>query len=150
MGQQQLLLVILVTVLVGIATVVAISTFSKSSTSLNIDAVRQDLIAISANTQTYLMKPEQFNGGGGSFIGFTFNKIAFPADEISEDGLHAKNGNGVYHIYSVSETEVGIWGEPTLEVGGPVDITTLVSDEDYFDMTVSKDNIVWNNVPSAD
>lgn len=40
MGQQQLLLVILVTIIVGIATVVAINTFSSAADSANLDAVR--------------------------------------------------------------------------------------------------------------
>ena len=148
MGQQQLLLVILVTVLVGIATVVAITVFDDASNSLNNDAVRQDLIAISASVQSYLQKPPMLGGGGGSFEGFTFDKIAFPAEEISDDGLHARNANGVYHIYSVSPTEVGLWGEPMMEVGGPIDISSLVSDSDYFDLVVTKDNITWNNTPN--
>ncbi|MDZ7715010.1 MAG: hypothetical protein U5J95_02240 [Balneolaceae bacterium] len=48
MGQQQLLLVILVTIIVGIATVVAINTFSSASDSANVDAVRGDLLNIAA------------------------------------------------------------------------------------------------------
>ena len=148
MGQQQLLLVILVTILVGIATVIAITVFSDSSTKLNNDAVRQDLIAISASVQTYFMKPEMLGGGGGTFDDFTLVKIAFPGDEFSPDGLHARNSNGVYHVYSVSTTEIGLWGEPLMEVGGPIDITTLVSDEDYFDVTIRKDTLIWNNAPN--
>lgn len=147
MGQQQLLLVILVTILVGIATVVAINIFGDASNKMNNDAVRQDLIAISASVQSYLLKPPMLGGGGGSFDGFTFQKIAFPAEEISADGLHARNANGVYHVYNVSSTEIGLWGEPMMEVGGPVDISTLVSDSDYYDMTVSKDTVIWNNTP---
>lgn len=148
MGQQQLLLVILVVVLVGIATVIAIIVFGNASNSLNNDAVRQDLIAISASVQGYLQKPPVLGGGGGSFEGFDFNKIGFPADEISADGMHARNANGVYHIYNITPTEVGLWGEPMLEVGGVVDITSLVSDSDYFDLVVTKNDLSWNNTPN--
>lgn len=148
MGQQQLLLVILVVILVGIATVIAIAVFGDASGSLNNDAVRQDLVSISASVQAYLQKPTMLGGGGGSFEGFDFNKIAFPAEEISDDGMHARNANGVYHIYSVTATEIGLWGEPMMEVGGPVDITSLVSDSDYYDLVVSKNDIVWENTPN--
>lgn len=148
MGQQQLLLVILVVVLVGIATVIAISVFGTASSSLNNDAVRQDLVSISASVQGYLQKPPMLGGGGGSFEGFDFNKIGFPADEISEDGMHARNANGVYHIYNVTPTEIGLWGEPMMEVGGPVDISSLVSDSDYFDLIVTKNDISWENIPN--
>ncbi|MFD2533286.1 hypothetical protein [Gracilimonas halophila] len=148
MGQQQLLLVILVVVLVGIATVIAITVFGDASSSLNNDAVRQDLITISASVQSYLQKPPMMGGGGGSFEGFDFTKIAFPAEEISDDGMHARNANGVYHIFSVSSTEVGLWGEPMMEVGGPVDISSLVSDSDYYELIVTKNDISWSNTPN--
>ena len=147
MGQQQLLLVILVTILVGIATVIAINVFGEASNSMNNDAVRQDLVAISVNVQSYLQKPPMLGGGGGSFEDFDFTKIAFPAEEISDDGMHARNANGVYHIYNVTPTEVGLWGEPMMEVGAPVDISSLVSDSDYYDLIVTKDDITWNNTP---
>jgi len=49
MGQQQLLLVILVTIIVGIATVVAINTFGAAADSANLDAVRQDMGSIAAS-----------------------------------------------------------------------------------------------------
>ncbi|MDZ7806938.1 MAG: hypothetical protein U5K71_07465 [Gracilimonas sp.] len=54
MGQQQLLLVILVTIIVGIATVVAINTFGSAADSANLDAVRQDVATIAASAQGYL------------------------------------------------------------------------------------------------
>lgn len=148
MGQQQLLLVILVVVLVGIATVVAITVFGSASDSLNTDAVRQDMVAISASVQSFMQKPPVLGGGGGSFEGFNFTKIAFPAEEISDDGMHARNANGVYHIYNVTPTEVGLWGEPMMEVGGPIDITSLVSDSDYFELVITKDGLSWNNTPN--
>ena len=51
MGQQQLLLVILVTIIVGIATVVAINTFGTAADNANIDAVRNDMTAIASLTR---------------------------------------------------------------------------------------------------
>jgi len=57
MGQQQLLLVILVTIIVGIATVVAINTFGSAADAANIDAVRNDVAAIASGAQGYYMKP---------------------------------------------------------------------------------------------
>jgi Tfp pilus assembly protein PilE len=96
MGQQQLLLVILVTIIVGIATVVAINTFGAAADSANIDAVRQDVAQIAAAAQGYYMKPNMLGGGGRSFAGITFNDIAFPASGISADGTIAQNENGRY------------------------------------------------------
>lgn len=53
MGQQQLLLVILVTIIVGIATVVAINTFGSSAEQANLDAVRQDIAQIATAAQAW-------------------------------------------------------------------------------------------------
>ena len=83
MGQQQLLLVILVTIIVGIATVVAINTFSSAADSANLDAVRQDLAQIGSSAQAYYIKPTMLGGGGSSFTGINFNLISFPSDSIS-------------------------------------------------------------------
>ncbi|WP_445666103.1 hypothetical protein [Fodinibius sp. AD559] len=67
MGQQQLLLVILVTIIVGIATVVAINTFSSASDSANVDAARQDMLTMASNAQGWFMKPAMMGGGGNAF-----------------------------------------------------------------------------------
>lgn len=103
MGQQQLLLVILVTIIVGIATVVAINTFGAAADSANLDAVRQDVAQIAAAAQGYFMKPNMLGGGGRSFEGITFNDIAFSATEISDNGLIAINENGRYILPDVGE-----------------------------------------------
>jgi len=103
MGQQQLLLVILVTIIVGIATVVAINTFGAAADSANLDAVRQDVALIAASAQSYYIKPPMLGGGGRSFENITFKDIAFPATGISTDGLMAQNENGRYVLPEVSE-----------------------------------------------
>lgn len=96
MGQQQLLLVILVTIIVGIATVVAINTFSSAADSSTLDSVRQDLTSISASAQSYYMKPEMMGGGDRSFEGLTFNDITFSGN-VSDD-FTASNQYGTYVI----------------------------------------------------
>ncbi|MDX1590605.1 MAG: hypothetical protein R3283_01500 [Balneolaceae bacterium] len=103
MGQQQLLLVILVTIIVGIATVVAINTFGAAADSANLDAVRQDVAQIAAAAQGYYMKPDMLGGGGRSFDGITFNDIAFAASGVSADGLTAENENGRYVLPAIAD-----------------------------------------------
>ncbi len=105
MGQQQLLLVILVTIIVGIATVVAINVFGSSAENANRDAVRQDVLTIGTAAQSWIIKPSMMGGGGGTFTGtdsqgntyqMTFRDITFPSEGISTDGLTAYNMNGTY------------------------------------------------------
>ncbi len=96
MGQQQLLLVILVTIIVGIATVVAINTFSSAADSATLDSVRQDLTSISSSAQSYYLKPEMLGGGGRDFDGLTFNNITFSGN--ASDAYTATNEYGTYVI----------------------------------------------------
>ena len=67
MGQQQLLLLILVTVIAGIMTVVAINTMVEMTDSAFEDAVRQDILTAASLAQGYYHKHSMMGGGGNSF-----------------------------------------------------------------------------------
>lgn len=112
MGQQQLLLVILVTIIVGIATVVAINTFSSAADSANLDAVRQDLAQIASSAQAYYIKPTMLGGGGNDWSSVTFNNITFPSDSIYNSGLSAANTNGAYVMTSRAAAELEVTATP--------------------------------------
>lgn len=130
MGQQQLLLVILVTIIVGIATVVAINTFGGAADSANLDAVRQDVAAIAAGAQGYFMKPEMLGGGGKDFAGITFNTMAFAADSVSTDGLTAINANGVYVITAPASpaTEFTLTAHPASRISTAISFSATATE----------------------
>ena len=97
MGQQQLLLVILVTIIVGIATVVAINTFGTMADQAARDAVILDLAGIAAASQGYYIRPAMLAGGGRSFENIDFNKFAFTARVTADtEGMEAENENARY------------------------------------------------------
>jgi len=146
MGQQQLLLVILVTIIVGIATVVAINTFSSSADSANLDAVRNDVASIAAAAQGYFIKPTMLGGGGNSFASLTFNNIAFAADSVEDDGSGAKNSNGVYVISGNSATEFTVTAHPTSRITGtPVLSSTASEGGAELVATISESNVAWTD-----
>lgn len=60
MGQQQLLLIIQVTLIVGVATIIAINTMGETTLSANIDSFRQEMARIAVSAQVYCQKPGQF------------------------------------------------------------------------------------------
>ncbi len=88
MGQQQLLLIVLSVIIVGIAVVVGINMFGASAASANLEAVTNDLLNLSARAQQYYVKPVSMGGGGNSF------------QDIAIGDLTAKptNDNGTYSI----------------------------------------------------
>ena len=67
MGQQQLLLIVLGVIIVGIAIVVGINLFNANAISSNRDAIISDLNNLGAQAQQYYQKPTSMGGGGGAF-----------------------------------------------------------------------------------
>ena len=57
MGQQQLLLIVLGVIIVGIAVVVGINVFTASASQANRDAVVADLTNLASMAQAYYRKP---------------------------------------------------------------------------------------------
>lgn len=110
MGQQQLLLVILVTIIVGIATVVAINTFSSAADSANLDAVRQDMLSIASSAQQYYMKPEALGGGSNTFDNMTLDNLGGVPGDISSSTL--VNENGSYALSDVGGQSFTITASP--------------------------------------
>jgi Tfp pilus assembly protein PilE len=129
MGQQQLLLVILVTIIVGIATVVAINTFSTAASSANIDSVVNDMASIASSAQSYYMRPTMLGGGGRTFTGIAFQDLAFPFEGLSSDSLTAQNANGRYVIAVTNSQTIQITAHPSSDgdyIAGVVDPVTKV------------------------
>lgn len=71
MGQQQLLLLVLGVIVIGIAVVVAISVFTASAMESNREAVIIDLTNIALTAQQYYRKAAILTGGSNSFTGWT-------------------------------------------------------------------------------
>jgi len=104
MGQQQLLLIILGVIIVGIAVAGGISLFKSQAMGQNRDAVWADLMQLGARAQSYYRRPSSLGGGGYSFIGFALS------------GREMKNDNGTYNVSTTSVDEVQIQGTGT-EIG---------------------------------
>ena len=118
MGQQQLLLVILVTIIVGIATVVAINIFGTAADQANRDAVRQDLMGAAAQAQGIWARPAMMGGVARDFG----NTDMLSADELlirlnipgdrSTDG-EISNENGIYSLNGNAGSRLEIQAVPT-------------------------------------
>lgn len=70
MGQQQLLLIVLGVIIVGIAVVVGLNVFSTSSIDANVNAMIADMQNISADANAYYLKPTNMGGGGNTYTGY--------------------------------------------------------------------------------
>ena len=102
MGQQQLILLVLATVIVGLATVVGIRAFSENSAKASADALTQDAIRIASDLQAWKLKPAPFGGqglnsgsayGSGDFTNASFTELGYSASS----GTYT-NANGTFEI----------------------------------------------------
>ena len=66
MGQQQLLLLVLGIVIVGIAVVAGIQAFSEGKGKAEQDAAVTDAMRIISDVQAWKLKPQAFGGGSGT------------------------------------------------------------------------------------
>jgi hypothetical protein len=71
MGQQQLLLIILGVIIVGIAIAVGLSLFSAQSVQSNRDAMINDLNNLAAQAYQFRIRPTSMGGGQGDYTTFT-------------------------------------------------------------------------------
>lgn len=95
MGQQQLLLIVLGVIIVGIAIIVgALPAFVSAMENANRDAVTQDVLKLASAAQGYYQKDVMLGGGSKSFTEMTISDVGMHADL---DG-RGENANGSYKI----------------------------------------------------
>ncbi len=95
MGQQQLLLIVLGTIIVGVAIVVGINMFNTGAVNAERDALLQDVNNVASSAASFWRKPNALGGGNRSFVGVT---------DVTTFGSDSSNANGVYIMSSVTAT----------------------------------------------
>ena len=75
MGTQQLLMIVLGVIIVGVAIVVGINMFSAGAVNAESDRLVQEVNVVGSNAAAYWRKPTQMGGGGRIFTGVTLNDL---------------------------------------------------------------------------
>jgi hypothetical protein len=119
MGQQQLLLIVLGVIIVGIAVVVGINLFNANATNANRDAVVSDLNNLGAMAQQFYKKPTSMGGGGNVFTGWD---ATIPATLLT-----TANGTYVPGVTPQVVTIVGTGVEVGQDGTNPVGCTATVT-----------------------
>lgn len=121
MGQQQLILLVLATVIVGIAIVVGIAAFTENSAKANADAMMQDAVRIANDAQAWKKKPAPFGGQASvataaqvntenDFTGMTVALLGYP---VGGTALTTTNLNGTFVL--TAGTDPSITGTNAVE-----------------------------------
>ena len=101
MGTQQILLIVLGVIVVGVAVAVGTSIFGSNAQQANADAVLNDCLRIASGAQTWCGKPSMLGGGNYSFQGITLQNCGWQ---------NPSNENGSYQLSRVSHDHVHIVG----------------------------------------
>ncbi len=112
MGQQQLLLIILGVIVVGIAVAVGITMFQDNAVSANRDAVTNDLVNLAARAQQHYRRPTALGGGQGAFNA-SAGGVAISV--ITQLTSKPTNANGTYSLGAVGATSIVLTGTGTEE-----------------------------------
>jgi len=99
MGQQQLLLLVLGIVIVGLAVVVGIQAFGENQKKANSDAMVNDGVRIASDAQAWRLKPAAFGGGASNatatpFTGLTLAALGY---SVNTAGVYT-NLNGLWAL----------------------------------------------------
>ena len=127
MGQQQLLLIVLGVIIVGIAVVVGINVFTASSVQANIDGLTADVVNLGSMAQQFYRKPSALGGGGNAFTGWTIPTQL----DTTGNGVYTRTVNSATKLTIVGVgNEIGADGTNGVKVTAtvsPTGITTAIS-----------------------
>ena len=119
MGQQQLLLIVLGVIIVGIAVVVGINVFVAQSEESAKDAIVSDCITLGGMAQYYFRRPMDMGGGSNSFAGWSI-----------PENLDT-TANGTFAITTAGdENDVVITGSPDASLGYSWSVVTTITPTD--------------------
>ena len=93
MGQQQLILLVLATVIVGVAIVVGIRAFTENGGKANADAMMQDAVRMANDAQAAVKKPDPFGGVANLGAITSLGQLGYAVDGTGE----YSNLNGTFN-----------------------------------------------------
>lgn len=122
MGQQQLLLITLGVIIVGIAIVTGLILFEYSSNENKKNQIKSEGANLATMAQKYYRLPPTMGGGGRSFVGWIIPALLDTTD------------SGIYSITSISTNNLVITGiDRMMQLGqDTIRVTVQVTESDYM------------------
>jgi len=104
MGQQQLLLIVVVMIAVGAAILVGFQIYDQTHREAAIDTMTKDLVNLAGMAMNYYRTPIAIGGGGQSFTGGVSWDVP--------DNLAAHNDR-IYAVSAITDSEIELVGKST-------------------------------------
>ena len=148
MGQQQLLLLVLGIVIVGLAVVAGINAFDENQQKSSEDALTNEAFRIASDAKAWYNKPEQYDGGGSKSS--SLDEITWADIGVSDASLTDGTSSDASGNYETP------WGQVKMTQGSPLkfELQTNQSDSKFgkveFDPSNgSGDQINFSSQPDA-
>jgi hypothetical protein len=130
MGQQQLLLIILGVIIVGIAIAVGLQLFQAGSVGANQDAIVNDVMNIAAHADQFRIRPVSMGGGGGVFDSYTV-----PSRLLETGNGRVTGQSGAGNTFSVTMESVSYPGSSVQ--------LTYIPDPSADEATAQENQYTW-------
>jgi hypothetical protein len=112
MGQQQLLMIVLALIIVGIAIAVSIVLFRANAIQHKRDILIEETSSLAAMAIQYYKKPPEMGGGGNSFLGWQIP----PQMVVTANGNHMTSDIAPDHVIIVGIGNEVVTGNDSIEV----------------------------------
>ena len=127
MGQQQLLMVVLAIIIVGIAIAISVQLFRSNAIESKRDLLIEETTSLATMAIQYYKKPQAMGGGGRSFMGW----------EIPTQMNQTVNGNFMSAIVSASEVVITGTGSEAVTDTDSIKVETTVRPDNIFTVIIN-------------
>lgn len=135
MGQQQILILILVSIIIALAAWMGVHFVQHEKLVFEETAHEQAMLDMASEAQLWIKKSSSMGGGGGSFKGISFNDIPCPLDELKGNNTQCINENGNEKYQLINQTN-----------SDHMTIISSIKDRQTIHtamMAVHRDSVVW-------
>jgi hypothetical protein len=122
LGQQQLLMVVLAIIIVGIAIAISIQLFRSNAIESKRDLLIEETNSLATMAIQYYKKPQAMGGGGRSFTGW----------EIPSQMVQTFNGNFMRAVVSANEVTITGTGSEAVTDTDSIKVETTVRPDGIF------------------
>ena len=122
MGQQQLLMIVLAIIIVGIAIAISVQLFKSNAIESKRDLLIEETNSLAAMAIQYYKKPQAMGGGGRSFMGW----------EVPSQMVQTFNGNFMRAVVSATEVVITGTGSEAVTDTDSIKVETTVRPDVIF------------------
>ena len=122
MGQQQLLMMVLAIIIVGIAIAISVQLFRSNAIESKRDLLIEETTSLATMAIQYYKKPQAMGGGGRSFMGW----------EIPSQMVQTFNGNFMRAVVSATEVIITGTGSEAVTDTDSIKVETTVRPDGIF------------------